>query len=197
MYANYAEFEKHKVACRDCAVGNIYDKVVCSDGCTIDPVIMVIGEGPGRDEVIHGKPFVGRAGKLLRSTINEFGFRTTNTVISNVIPCRPKDNKFPTDVKLVRQCVKKWLFNEIILLKPSYLLLLGNQPLKYVLGLTGITKQRGSWKTFNIDTMNIECMPTLHPSYVLRKQYMSDGASISKNFRDDIKIVAKRAGLIR
>lgn len=192
---DYQLFEEKKVACRECYLGKIYDRVVCSDGWKDAPTVMVIGEAPGRDEVEEGRPFVGKAGKVLRAALNKYGFRKRNTVISNVIPCRPENNKFPTDKDIVKNCSEKWLFNEIRILKPKYLLLLGNQPLRFVLGLQGITRLRGNWYSFVIDDHSMECMPTFHPSYVCRKEHMSEGPEVIKQFEGDIRRLAERAQL--
>lgn len=192
MYENYQEFEECKLKCRDCEVGLVYDKVVASDGCKTNPVVMVIGEAPGRDEIDEGKPFVGKAGKLLRSTLSKYGYTADNHIISNTIPCRPEKNKFPKDKQMVMDCVKKWLINEIDILKPKYILLIGATPMKYLLNMIGITKLRG--KTFYFQ--GVECMPTYHPSYVLRKQYMKEGDEIRKAFENDIKTVAEKVKIL-
>jgi uracil-DNA glycosylase family 4 len=87
-----------------------------------------------------------------------------------------------------------WLKAEINLVKPKCILLLGAQPLFYVLGIKGITKMRGNW--YNIPwNEDIKCMPTFHPSYVQRKQYMKEGPEIAEAFRTDIEDVAIRAGI--
>jgi DNA polymerase len=192
----YQTFEEKKIACRDCSVGKVYDRVVCSDGSKVSPTVMVIGEAPGRDEVTEGKPFVGKAGKVLRAALNKYGFRKRNTVISNVIPCRPENNKFPTDKELVQTCADKWLFNEMKILQPKYLLLLGNQPLRFILGIQGITRLRGNWYPFVVGDHSMECMPTFHPSYVCRKEHMSDGPEVIKQFEGDIKRLAERAQFV-
>ena len=182
----YDEFDVQKVQCRECEIGKHYDTVVLSEGCRNNPVVMIIGESPGCTEIEKKRPFIGLAGQKLRHTIGEFGFRTTNTIISNVIPCRPLDNKFPTDRQLVMACVKRWLAQEIAILKPKFLLLLGNQALTYVLGYKGISSKRGEWYEGN-------CMPTYHPSYVLRKIREGD-EQCGMDFRTDIKEVADKAG---
>ena len=191
----YTVFEEAKVACRDCEIGKVYNRVICSDGCKVNPLVVICGEAPGKDEVTEGKPFVGKAGKLLRSTLNEFGFKRSNSLITNVIPCRPENNKFPSDNKLVNSCVSKWLKNEIEILSPKYMLLVGAKPLKFLLGTTGITKLRGEW--YSLFDSEILCMPTFHPSYVLRKQYMKEGDEIKNSFRQDIKEVAIKSGFIQ
>jgi len=192
-YNSYQEFEAKKTACRDCPVGLVYDCVVCSDGCKTNPVVMVCGEAPGNDELWSGKPFWGKAGKKLRYTLNKFGFRMHNTLITNVIPCRPLDNKFPVDTKMVKECVAKWLWVEIQMLRPKFMILLGNQPLKFILGRSGITSCRGEW----YELEQIKMMPTYHPSYVIRKSHMSDGAEIDSEFEGDIRAVADAAGFSR
>jgi DNA polymerase len=198
MYKNYEEFEACKIKCRDCEVGLVYDKVVTSDGCKLRPRVMVIGEACGAEEVIQKKPFVGKAGKLLRATLNDCGFRRSQTIISNVMPCRPENNKFPKDTQIVKDCFEKWLKEEILLLRPKYLLLLGAQPLKYVLGMQGITKLRGKWYPLELQADHYcECMPTFHPSYVQRKEHMKEGGQIKDSFFRDIKEVAKRAGFCK
>lgn len=195
-YENYNEFNVSKSACRECEVGLSYDKVVCSDGNKVNPIVMITGECPGADEITLGLPFIGKAGKLLRSTMNEFGFRQTNSLISNIMPCRPFKNKFPTDNKLVKNCFDKWLKNEILLTRPKFILMCGAKPLKFLLGLEGITKIRGNWQTLEIEGLEIQCMPTLHPSYVLRKQYMDDGQMIRNRFRADVRDVGIAAEFI-
>jgi len=192
-YTSYSEFEDAKLKCRMCSVGKVYDCVVLSDGCKINPKVMIVGECPGADEVEQGKPFVGKSGKLLRYTLNEYGFRKTNSLISNTIPCRPENNKFPSDSKMVDACVYDWLKEEIYLTKPYCILLIGATPLKFLLSKQGITSLRGNWQ----DYRGIPCMPTYHPSYVLRKEHMEDGKNIKEDFVNDIRTVAIRAGLIK
>ena len=194
MFNSYEEFNVAKSRCNICSIGKVYNTVVCSDGCKSNPLVLVIGEAAGSEEVEQGKPFIGKAGKLLRPILNEFGFRKSNTLISNVIPCRPKDNQFPKDDELVKACFEKWLKNEILITNPKYLLLVGSQPLKFILGHEGITRIRGDWYNFSLEDRIIETMPTYHPSFVLRKMYMDDGKKIMGQFRDDIKEVARKAG---
>jgi len=190
MYQNYEEFNVSKEKCRDCEIGRVYNRVVLSDGNTINPIVVVIGEAAGSSEVEIGKPFVGKAGKLLRATLNLFGYNKGNSLITNTIPCRPKDNVFPKDEELIIKCMDKWLFAEIDMLKPKYLLLIGATPTKYILDMSGITKIRGQIFHYN----NIPSIPTYHPSFVLRKQYMAEGKDIKECFEKDIKMVATMAG---
>ena len=144
------------------------------------------------EERVRLDRLAGKAGKLLRSTLNEFGFRRENTLISNVLPCRPQDNTFPTDRALVEDCVRMWLKEEIRLAGPQILLLVGAKSLKFVAGLDGITRVRGQWLVVD----GISCLACFHPSFVLRKSSMPEGPEVMRLFRDDIRTVAARAGFI-
>ena len=194
-YNTYSDFEKEKLQCRSCPVGLTYNRVVCSDGNKTNPKVVIIGECPGSTEIEEGKPFVGKAGQLLRSVLREYNFTRYNSLITNTIPCRPENNKFPSDDNIIKSCMNTWLKEELRLTNPDFLLLIGAKSVKFLLGLEGITKIRGKWihKKFNNKTINI--MPTLHPSYVLRKQYMSEGKEIMGYFKRDIQEVSRMANL--
>lgn len=171
-----------------------YNQVVCSDGNLVSPTVMVIGEAPGKDEVFWRKPFVGKSGKYLRATLNEFGLDGSNTVITNVIPCRPQDNKFPKDDDLIRSCAELWLFEEISILQPKAILVVGGQALKILFGESSITSCRGVWRSLGRGD-GVKCLPTYHPSYVLRKKYTKNGYAIQESFRMDIMKAAVFAGV--
>ena len=194
-FNTYAEFENAKHSCRSCPVGLVYNCVVCSDGNKTNPKVVICGECPGATEIELGKPFVGKAGQLLRSVLKENKFTLDNSLITNTIPCRPQDNKFPTDDTIVKSCKNIWLKEELRLTNPDFLLLVGAKSVKFLLNMDGITRLRGKWiqKKFNGKIINI--MPTYHPSYVLRKQYMEEGKQITQDFKDDIQKVSELAKL--
>jgi uracil-DNA glycosylase len=196
QYPTYFEFQNAKRLCRACPVGKAYNCVVCSAGNTTSPKVVVIGEAPGREEVEKGEPFIGKAGQLLRSVLKEHNFTRWNSLITNTIPCRPQDNKFPTDDSIVKNCKDVWLKEELRLTNPDFLLLVGAKSVKFLLNMEGITRIRGKWiqKRFNNKIINI--MPTYHPSYVLRKEYMEEGKQIMQDFRNDIKEVSVKAQLV-
>lgn len=193
-FADYAHFDAEKQRCRACPAGKVYNRVVSSCGNKINPIVVIIGECPGREEVEKGEPFIGKAGQLLRSVLKDNNFTRFNSLITNTIPCRPENNKFPTDDNIVKACKNTWLKEELRLTNPNFLLLVGGKSLKFLLNMNGITRLRGKWikKRFNNKIINI--MPTLHPSYVLRKQYMENGNKIMEDFKSDIQLVAKTAG---
>lgn len=155
---------EQKRACDSCGLRKGCTQVVVGTGCMSSPALMVIGEAPSADDDIEGEPFVGQCGQILREAIrNTKILNRTNTLISNVIGCRPPKNKFPTNDN-PDICMSKWLWREIELAQPKRMLLLGNVPLKYVAGMEGITSKRGQW--YNIK--GIRTMMTYHPSYILR-----------------------------
>jgi DNA polymerase len=180
-----ALYEEMK-SCNACGLREMCRQVVPSVGQTDAPRLLIIGEAPGEQEDIQGEPFVGVAGKLLRLVLRETGvLNRANTLIANTIRCRPPNNKFPRD-ECPSICVGKWLNQEIALAKPDRMLLLGNVPLKYVAGLTGITRMRGQW----ISARGIRTMPTFHPSYVMRQENEGDPSARS-DFESDIGEVAR------
>jgi len=193
-FTSYSEFANSKSACRICSVGNVYNQVVQSWGNKVNPKVVIVGEAPGQDELEQGIPFVGKCGKLLRATLKKYGFNETNCLITNTIPCRPENNQFPSDEKIIHTCKNIWLKNELILLNPDYLLLIGAKSLKFLLGMEGISKSRGIWYKRKINNKSIKLMATFHPSYVLRVQYSVDKKYVLTSFETDIMSVGKEAG---
>ncbi len=149
--------------CTQCALHTGRTNTVPGEGNS-QPEIMFVGEAPGADEDAQGRPFVGRAGKLLTQMIEAMGFQREEVFIANICKCRPPDNRKPERDEM-DACIP-YLKAQIALLKPRVIVCLGGTATEGLLGLTGITKIRGSWHTFE----GIDVMPTLHPSYLLRKQ---------------------------
>ena len=136
--------------------------------------VMLIGEAPGRDEDIQGKPFVGRSGQLLDRMLAAVGLsrtaqdRESAVFITNVIFWRPPGNRTPTDAE-TQMCLP-FLIRTIELQKPDVIVCLGATPAQRLTGRTdGILKLRGKWVTANVSGRNIPLLPTLHPAYLLRQ----------------------------
>ncbi|MBS1767234.1 MAG: uracil-DNA glycosylase [Acidobacteria bacterium] len=137
-----------------------------------DADLMFIGEGPGRDEDLQGRPFVGKAGELLDKMIGALGMARSEVYIANVVKCRPPDNRTPAPEEAAA-CLG-YLRRQIELIQPKVIVTLGATPLRELLGVKdGITKVRGQWKRLEIGGRAIPVMPTFHPAYVLR-QYTQD-----------------------
>lgn len=129
---------------------------------------MFIGEGPGRDEDLQGRPFVGKAGELLDRMIGAIGYERRQVYIANVVKCRPPDNRTPTGEE-ASACLG-YLRRQIELIQPKVIVTLGATPLRELLGASeGITKVRGQWRQLELGGRRIPVMPTYHPAYVLRQ----------------------------
>jgi DNA polymerase len=188
----YEKFAKDKNDCRKCSIFNHYQQVVQSEGCIENPIFMFVGEAPGADEIEQGKPFVGQAGQRIRQELRKYPeiFNKETTIISNVIPCRPLNNKFPSDKEMISNCRDSWLAQEIQIVKPRILVTLGGTPLYYLLGLEGITNCRGSWKKLCFAGHSMWAFSTYHPSYVIRCERAKDTLKV-KQFEEDIAQIVK------
>ena len=130
--------------------------------------IMLIGEAPGHDEDIQGKPFVGRSGKLLDKMLEAIELNREKVYIANIIPWRPPSNRRPTDeeIEICLPFIKK----HIELIKPKVLMLLGSTATFALLKNTeGITKIRGKWVDLNLNSISVPTLPTFHPAFLLRQ----------------------------
>ncbi len=130
--------------------------------------VMVIGEAPGRDEDLQGKPFVGKAGQLLDLMLAAIGLARDRhddraVYITNVMPWRPPQNRDPTPAEIAMML--PFLERHVALAQPEVLVLMGNVSCQAVLGKRGITRLRGQWtKAFGLPAL-----PMLHPAYLLRQ----------------------------
>ena len=167
------------------AAGNLPDLQQVIQGCLACPLgagrmrfvfgeghpqarLMFVGEGPGRDEDLQGRPFVGKAGELLDRMIGAIGMTREETYITNVVKCRPPDNRTPT-AEEARACLG-YLHRQIELIRPAVIVTLGATPLRELVGVSeGITRVRGQWRRLRVGDREIPVMPTFHPAYVLRQ----------------------------
>jgi uracil-DNA glycosylase family 4 len=130
--------------------------------------IMLIGEAPGRDEDLQGKPFVGRAGQLLDRMLAAIGLAEEHVYITNTIYWRPPGNRTPTPQEI--EACAPFLARQIDLLSPDVMVLLGGAAAKSILGVSeGIMRLRGKWKLYRSGDREIPTLATLHPAYLLRK----------------------------
>ncbi|NVK13474.1 MAG: uracil-DNA glycosylase [Rhodobacteraceae bacterium] len=126
--------------------------------------VMVIGEAPGRDEDLQGKPFVGRAGQLLDKMLEAIGLsRAENVYITNVLPWRPPQNRDPLPAEI--SMLTPFLERHVALAEPEILVLMGNISCQAVLGKRGITRLRGQWD----QAWGKPVIPMFHPAYLLRQ----------------------------
>jgi DNA polymerase len=177
--------------CTRCKLHRTRSTVVFGEG---NPAarVMFIGEGPGRDEDLQGRPFVGRAGQLLTAIIEKgMLLKRSDVYIANVVKCRPTENmQFvkdrPPDDEEKNAC-GQFLLKQIEIIKPEVIVTLGNPSTQFLLRTKlGITKARGQWHSFN----GIAVMPTYHPSYVLRNG--DEASPLKRDVWEDIKKVLAR-----
>lgn len=129
--------------------------------------LMIVGEAPGRDEDLEGKPFVGRAGQLLDKMLAAIGLKEADVHITNVVYWRPPGNRTPTPQE--SQVCRPFLERQMELVKPDVVLLLGGAAAKQVLDTTdGIMRIRGKWREIESGGRSVKVMATLHPAYLLR-----------------------------
>lgn len=161
------ELEEQVQACRACQLAAGRQHVVFGQGVT-NPIVLVVGEGPGAEEDKQGLPFVGASGKLLDKMLAAIGLsRETNCYIANVVKCRPPNNREPTPDERTR-CLP-YLQRQIELLAPKAILCAGRTAVQALLGTTeGINRLRG--KTYDYE--GIPVIATYHPSALLRDESM-------------------------
>jgi DNA polymerase len=173
--AAFAALRERALACGKCPhLASSRKSVVFGVG-SIDAQLMFVGEAPGADEDEQGEPFVGKAGQLLTKIIQATGLKRADVYIANILKCRPDTpgqsagNRKPTGDEMAT-CIP-YLLEQIDLIRPRVIVALGATAVEGLLGKTlGITKLRGTWKTYR----GTPFMPTYHPAYLLRNQAMSE-----------------------
>ena len=171
--------------CSACRLGAKRTNLVFGEG-NPDADIMFVGEGPGEDEDLSGRPFVGKAGQLLTKIIeNGMKISRSQVYIANIVKCRPPANRDPMPDEA--QCCIGFLKEQIRIVNPKVLILLGKVAMKYLLGLEGaITKAREA--TYEYE--GIKVFVTYHPSALLRNE------SYKRPVWEDIKKVMKYLGMM-
>jgi len=129
--------------------------------------LMVIGEAPGRDEDLEGRPFVGPAGRLLDKMLASIGLDETSVHITNIVYWRPPGNRAPSPQEAL--ACRPFLDRQVALAAPDVVLLLGGSATKHILGTDdGIMRIRGNWADADFGGRIVTTMATLHPAYLLR-----------------------------
>ena len=180
MYENWEELESSIKDCNKCKLCTGRNNIVFGTG-NKNASLMFIGEGPGADEDIQGEPFVGKAGQLMNKAFEALDIKREEVYIANIVKCRPPQNRNP-EADEAKACMD-YLRNQVLLIKPKIIVLLGNVALKNILGEEyGITNSRGKW----IEKKGIWYMPTFHPAALLR----DDSKKI--DFWRDLKLIKEK-----
>jgi DNA polymerase len=149
-----------------CALKQTATRLVFADG-TPGARVMLVGEAPGRDEDMHGLPFVGRSGQLLDRMLAAIGLDRGSVYIANVIPWRPPGNRTPTPQE-VQVCLP-FIQRQIELAAPETLVFLGGAAASALTGATdGIGRLRGRWLGCRIGEREFRALAMFHPAYLLR-----------------------------
>lgn len=182
MYDNWEQLELEAKQCKKCRLCKTRNNVVFGTG-NREADLMFIGEGPGADEDLQGEPFVGKAGKLMNMAFEAIGLKREDVYIANIVKCRPPSNRNPEDDEAFA-CLD-YLRNQVILVKPKIIVLLGSVALKNILGKEyGITASRGKW----VEKKGILYLPTWHPAALLRDE------TKKIDFINDLKSVLDKLG---
>ena len=150
--------------CQKCPLAQTRTHAVPGEG-NLNAELMFVGEAPGRDEDIQGRPFVGKAGQLLTRIIRAMNFRREEVYITNVIKCRPPGNRNPQGSEIA-SC-KGYLLTQIEMINPKVIVTLGRVAADFFIRSSlGMTALRGDFHDFQ----HIKVMPTFHPSYLIRNE---------------------------
>jgi DNA polymerase len=187
------ELQKQAEQCRKCRLAGTRSKVVFGEG-NPGAEVMFIGEGPGKQEDLTGRPFVGRAGELLTRIIERgMGIPRSSVYIANLVKCRPtvdmkKLRDRPPDPEEIATCTP-YLMEQIRIIQPKVIVALGSPSAKFLLNTAvGITRLRGTWGEWD----GIPVMPTYHPSYLLRNG--DESSPLKRDVWNDIKKVLEKLG---
>jgi len=150
-------------SCTRCPLHEGRTKAVPGAG-VLDPLVMIVGEGPGAQEDRQGIPFVGRAGQYLDKWLAAIGLdRNTNVFIANIVKCRPPNNRDPETVE--SSACRPYLDEQIEIIRPRMILTVGRISMGLLTGSEGrITRIHGTFYSYK----GIPLVPTFHPSAVLR-----------------------------
>lgn len=181
MFNTWEELEESIKNCEKCKLCKTRKNIVFGSG-NREANIMFIGEGPGADEDEMGMPFVGKAGKLMDKAFEGVGIDREKVYIANIVKCRPPQNRVPEKDE-ASACID-YLRNQVMLIKPKIIVLLGSTALKNILGEEySITKVRGNL----ITKKDIIYIPTFHPAALLRDE------TKKIDFWQDLEKVVKEA----
>jgi uracil-DNA glycosylase family 4 len=183
--AALAKLDERVKPCRLCRLCEARTQTVFGEGDP-DAKIFFIGEGPGENEDLQGRPFVGRAGELLNKMIAGMGLRRDQVYIANIVKCRPPLNRQPAPDE-VETCTP-YLVKQLEIIRPQVIVTLGLPASKYMLdSKLSMGKMRGQWHNWR----GIKLMPTFHPAFLLRSYTEENRAMVWS----DLKEVMKEVGL--
>ena len=173
------------LTCRKCPLAAGRTKAVPGEGSP-EAEVMFVGEGPGQEEDVQGRPFVGRAGQLLTRIIEAMGFSRSSVFIANIVKCRPPDNRVPRPAET--EACTPYLLEQIAAIGPKVIVTLGKTATDFFAPSDrGMTERRGRFE----DWRGIPVRPTFHPSYLVRNE---GNKELKRMVWEDMKQVLAKLG---
>ncbi|RJR30032.1 MAG: uracil-DNA glycosylase [Desulfobacteraceae bacterium] len=174
--------------CRRCKLSSGRRNLVFGEG-SLSARLVFVGEAPGREEDLQGRPFVGEAGTLLNKIIESgMGLKREDVYICNIVKCRPPDNRKPEPDE-IESCMP-FLREQLRILNPEVICALGQVAASSLLGKKcRISDERGKWSSF----MGAPLMPTFHPAFILRNP--QDEKRLKKLVWADVQMIMAKMGL--
>ncbi len=181
--------------CRKCPLSERRRNAVPGEGSP-NATLMFIGEAPGANEDLHGRPFVGAAGKLLDKMISDvLGLKREEVFITNVVKCRPPDNRDPTPHEI--DSCSPYLLSQLSIIKPKIVVTLGRHSTGFLFEVSGkpfpgISAVRGNFHYLNVKDLKLTVFPTYHPAAalynpnlrdIIRSDFMKVKSKINSNSR--------------
>ena len=159
---NWDELYAECMDCRRCSLADTRHNVVFGEGAR-DAEVMFIGEGPGEQEDLTGRPFVGRAGQLLDDMLEMIDLRREKVFIGNMVKCRPPGNRDPLNIE--QEACIGYLRNQVALIRPKIIVCLGRiAAIRLMKDDFKITREHGQW----MEKAGVWMMAMFHPSALLR-----------------------------
>jgi uracil-DNA glycosylase len=171
------------------ALRDLSDNLVFGEGDP-DADLMIVGEAPGADEDLAGRPFVGRAGQLLDRILASVEIDRHDVYITNMVKFRPPGNRTPRPEEVAASL--PLLLEQIRLVRPQIIATLGNVPTQWFLDTTeGITRVRGRWHSWQ----GLRVFPLYHPAYLLRNPSRTKGSPKWETWQDMLTLKAALVAL--
>lgn len=150
--------------CAMCPLGKLGRTQVVFGAGNANAKLLLLGEGPGKEEDLHGLPFIGRSGKILDAALSAADIKRSDVYITNIVKCRPPNNRKPLPIESAT-CKSLLLDRQLEVIRPKIICTLGSSALEGLIKTkTKITQIRGTL----IKAGPLIILPTLHPAYVLR-----------------------------
>ena len=131
--------------------------------------LVFIGEAPGKNEDLSGKPFCGSAGNILTQVLNHIGLNREDVFITSILKCRPPKNRIPKTIE-ANLCIENHLIPQLNSIKPKFIVLMGNSAIKHVFKKIEISSEHGKVKKKN----GLNYFITYHPAAVLYRRHLMD-----------------------